>query len=168
MEQCTIASPKLALPKLALPKLASPADVFLNSSENNSYQTTKINSINSFLEKESISNKSESWNKLDKTRKIKLLNHYVDTMMTTHDLSECEGEELKQYLVESLDKRRLQHVKDVNCDKLTGKIVSIPSLQFNNLTKKFTLKRATTRPSTLTLKQPGKNKKSTISIMASE
>ena len=47
--------------------------VFLNSFDNNSnkYETTKIDNINSFLEKESINNKTETWNKLDKTGKLK-------------------------------------------------------------------------------------------------
>ena len=143
-------------------------DIFLNSVENNNYEGTKINSINSFLEKESINNKTESWNKLDKTRKIKLLHNYVDTLVTLHNLTTADADELKQYLIEILDKRRLQHVKDVNCDKVTGKILSIPSLQFNNATKKFTLKRAATRPSTVTLKQPGKAKKNLLSIAVNE
>ena len=143
-------------------------DIFLNSVENNNYEGTKINSINSFLEKESINNKTESWNKLDKTRKIKLLHNYVDTLVPLHNLTTADADELKQYLIEILDKRRLQHVKDVNCDKVTGKILSIPSLQFNNATKKFTLKRAATRPSTVTLKQPGKAKKNLLSISVNE
>jgi hypothetical protein len=142
--------------------------IFSNSVENNNYEGNKISSINSFLEKESINNKTESWNKLDKTRKIKLLHNYVDTLVPLHNLAVGDADELKQYLIEILDKRRLQHVKDVNCDKVTGKILSIPSLQFNNATKKFTLKRAATRPSTVTLKQPGKVKKNLLSIAANE
>ena len=142
--------------------------IFSNSVENNNYEGSKINSINSFLEKESINNKTESWNKLDKTRKIKLLHNYVDTLVPLHNLALSDADELKQYLLEILDKRRLQHVKDVNCDKVSGKILSIPSLQFNNATKKFTLKRAATRPSTVTLKQPGKAKKNLLSIAANE
>ena len=57
--------------------------VFLNSFDNNSnkYETTKIDNINSFLEKESINNKTETWNKLDKTGKLKLLNNYVDSLV---------------------------------------------------------------------------------------
>ena len=45
--------------------------IFLNSFDN-TYETSKVATINTFLEKESINNKTESWNKLDKTRKIKL------------------------------------------------------------------------------------------------
>lgn len=131
--------------------------VFTNN--NNSLQETmKIDNVNNFLEKESKHNKSESWNKRDKTDKIKLLNAYVDTLATTtHKLSAIEVVELKKYLVESIDKKKLQHVKDVTCDKLTGKIISIPTLHFNGLNRKFTLKRTEKRVSTL--KTLGKGKK---------
>jgi len=136
--------------------------VFLNSLEGskNEYETKKIDNINSFLEKESTNNKNESWNKLDKTGKIKLLINYVDGITETHNLSPTDVEELKQYLIESLDKKKLQHVKDVQCDKLTGKIIAIPTLHFNTTgPRRFTLKRAEKRVSTL--KSLGKGKKNT-------
>jgi hypothetical protein len=133
--------------------------VFLNSFDNNTkYESAKIDNINSFLEKESINNKTESWNKLDKTGKIKLLNNYVDSLITVNNLSTSDVTELKQYLIESIDKKKLQHVKDVHCDKTTGKIISIPTLHFNPTTRKFTLKRSEKRVSTL--KSLGKGKKS--------
>jgi hypothetical protein len=132
--------------------------VFLNSFDNN-YETTKVANINTFLEKESTFNKTESWNKLDKTGKIRLLNTYVDDITTLHNLSPTDVDTLKQYLVESLDKKKLQHVKDVQCDKLTGKIIAIPTLHFHVTSRKFTLKRAEKRVSTL--KSLGKGKKPT-------
>ena len=138
--------------------------VFLNSFEGkNSYESKKIDNINSFLEKESSNNKNESWNKLDKTEKIKLLNIYVDSIIDTHHLTEHEVNDLKKYLIDSLDKKKLQHVKDVHCDKVTGKIISIPTLHFNTNVRKFTLKRAEKRVSTL--KSLGKGKKSPVSIL---
>jgi hypothetical protein len=132
--------------------------VFLNSFDNN-YETTKVANINTFLEKESTFNKTESWNKLDKTGKIRLLNTYVDDITVLHNLSSTDVLTLKQYLIESLDKKKLQHVKDVQCDKVTGKIIAIPTLHFNVTSRKFTLKRAEKRVSTL--KSLGKGKKTT-------
>ena len=135
--------------------------VFLNSFEGkNSYQSKKIDNINSFLEKESSNSKNESWNKLDKTGKIKLLNNYVDELIETYSLTLSEINDLKKYLIESLDKKKLQHVKDVHCDKTTGKIISIPTLHFNSGNRKFTLKRAEKRVSTL--KSLGKGKKISV------
>ena len=137
-------------------------NVFLNSFDNkSSFENTKIDNINSFLEKESTFNKTESWNKLDKTGKIRLLNIFVDGLRSTNNLSDLEVIELKQYLTDSLDKKKIQHVKDVICDKVTGKIISIPTLQFNLLTRKYTLKRAEKRVSTLKSLGKGKGKKPT-------
>ena len=136
-------------------------NVFLNSFDNkSSYENTKIDNINSFLEKESTNNKTESWNKLDKTGKIKLLNNYVDSLINVNHLSPVDVTDLKLYLTDSLDKKKLQHVKDVLCDKVTGKITAIPTLHFNPATRKYTLKRAEKRVSTL--KSLGKGKKNTL------
>jgi len=129
--------------------------VFLNSFD---YNSKKVENINSFLEKETTISKSESWNKMDKTGKIKLLNEYVDSIIEKHNLELNDITELKKYLIDSLDKKKLQHVKDVHCDKTTGKIISIPTLNFNSTTRKFTLKRCEKRVSTL--KSLGKGKKS--------
>ena len=122
-----------------------------NSNKNN------MENVNLLLEKESKLNKNESWNKLDKTAKIKLLNNYVDLITPQHNLSAQEITELKLYLTDSLDKKKLQHVKDVHCDKITGKIISIPTLHFTTTSRKFTLKRTEKRVSTL--KSLGKGKK---------
>ena len=131
-------------------------NVFLNS-----FDTKKVENINNFLENETKMSKSEPWNKLDKTAKIKLLNEYVETIVEKHNLSETDTADLKKYLIDSLDKKKLQHVKDVQCDKSTGKIQSIPTLVFNTATRKFTFKRCEKRVSTL--KSLGKGKKSPIS-----
>jgi hypothetical protein len=130
-------------------------NVFLNSLDSN---ITKVENINNFLELETTNSKTESWNKMDKTGKIKLLNEYVDSIIEKHNLETNDITELKKYLIDSLDKKKLQHVKDVHCDKSTGKILSIPTLNFNSTTRKFTLKRCEKRVSTL--KSLGKGKKS--------
>jgi len=144
-------------------------NVFLNSFDNkSSYENTKIDNINSFLEKESTNNKTESWNKLDKTGKIKLLNNYVDSLIEVNHLSPTDVSDLKSYLIDSLDKKKLQHVKDVLCDKVTGKITGIPTLHFNPATRKYTLKRAEKRVSTLKSLGKGKKIATTIEIAAEE
>lgn len=139
------------------------SNVFLNglAYNKNEYENKKIDTINTFLNKETTSSKSESWNKMDKTGKIRLLINYVDGIMESQHLSAEDAAELKQYLTESLDKKKLQHVKDVLCDKVTGKILSIPTLHFNTSgPRKFTLKRAEKRVSTL--KSLGKGKKAVV------
>jgi len=120
---------------------------------------SSVSSVEQFLEQESKSNKSEPWSRLDKTCKIKQLADFVDGInaSTDYNMTDAEMNDLKQYLTLSLDKKKIQHVKDVLYDKATGKIKAIPSLHFNPATRKFTLKRCEKRVSTL--KSLGRGKK---------
>ena len=70
-----------------------------------------------------------------------------------------EAQSLKKYLAISLDRKKLQRVKDVLYDKALGSIKSIPSLHFNTTTRKFTLKRSEKRVSTLKSLGKGKTRK---------
>jgi hypothetical protein len=112
-------------------------------------QATKKANIDMFLEKESNLNRHEPWNKLDKTDKIKVLIEYVNLSAINFSLSEAEVVEYRSYLVDSLDKKKLQHVKDVQYDNQTGKIIIIPNLHFNPTSRKFTFKRNEKRASTV-------------------
>jgi len=126
------------------------------SKSSNSVQTKKAN-IDMFLDKESNLNKSVPWNKIDKTEKIRLLTEYVKINAATYSLSDSEINNYKEYLVDSLDKKKLQHVKDVQYDIQKGKINSIPNLLFNATSRKFTFKRNEKRASTV--KSLGNGKK---------
>lgn len=118
---------------------ASPVSKTVNSKKAN---------IDLFLEKESNLNKHEPWNKLDKTDKIKQLIEYVNVNANKFSLNDLEIEEVKKYLIDSLDKKKLQHVKDVQYDNISGNIINIPSLHFNTTSRKFTFKRNEKRTST--------------------
>jgi hypothetical protein len=118
-----------------------------------------IANIDLFLDKESKMNKNEPWNKLDKTDKIKQLCLYVDSISDSHELTQEESDSLKTYLTMSLDKKKLQCVKDVQYDKVSGKIKSISILSYNPVTRKFTLKRSEKRASTLKSLGKGQSRK---------
>lgn len=118
-----------------------------------------IANIDLFLDKESKMNKNEPWNKLDKTDKIKQLCLYVDSISESHALTQDESDNLKTYLTMSLDKKKLQCVKDVQYDKVTGKIKTISILSYNPVTRKFTLKRSEKRASTLKSLGKGQSRK---------
>ncbi len=137
----------------------------LLSGNSNNINSVTINSkqsnIDLFLDKESKLNKSEPWNRLNKTEKITQLNEYVDLISKEHKLTDVEVTNLKEYLTISLDKKKLQHVKDVLYDKVSNKIKLIPSLHFNSVTRKFTIKRQEKRVSTLKSLGAGKPKKKT-------
>ena len=101
-----------------------------------------INNIDIFLERESILNKSEPWNKLDKTIKIKKLNEFVNTLTKEHKLNLLESKNIKNQLTDALDKKQLMKVKDIQYDKENGIIKNIPNLHFNSTTRKFTLNKS--------------------------
>lgn len=105
-------------------------------------------SIEKCLEKEMNITKNLSWTKLDRGDKLKKLKEYSRDYVKKNELN-IETDILYQYLVSSLDRNRLQKIKEVSYDKLTGIIQSIPSLVFNNKSKKFTLKRSEKKNSTL-------------------
>jgi hypothetical protein len=121
--------------------------VLLNSSTVHSSDITGIEKI---LETESNLSKKEPWNKLDKTIKIKKINIFVDDILKEKfTLNNNELFDIKSFLINSLDRTKLQRAKDVEYVKDTGLIKSIPTLIFNQKTRKFTLKRCEKRQSTL-------------------
>lgn len=109
----------------------------------------KNDNMNLILHKETSNSKKEAWTKLGKTEKIIKLNSYVDTLSNNKKLNDTNIQELKMYLIDSLDRKRLTSVKDVIYDKEESFIKDIPSLVFNSNTNKYTLKRNDKKNSTI-------------------
>ena len=133
----------------------------------NKYENTKsensisINKLDLLLEKEKMSNKSEQWNKIDKTVKTQLLHSFAEKYGNDNKLPAKEIKNLKLFFSDCLNKGKLQKNKDVNYSRDNQQILSIPSLFFNNEKKNFTLrimdnKRVSTLKS-LTPKRTGNN-----------
>ena len=80
----------------------------------------------------------------------------------------CEDEVrlLNIFLKDCLDRKRLQRVKDVEYDKLTGEVKMIPSLTYVKGTKHFTLKNMDKRVSTLKSLPPKKIRGTIKNIVA--
>ena len=116
---------------------------------NNSLDTNNdISCVDHILESETNRNRKEPWCRLNQTEKIQKLTEYANTIAKERTLSSSELIKLQTYLATSLNKRRLQKVKDVNYDKEAGIIKSIPNLCFNNSERRFTLKRGDRHVST--------------------
>ena len=96
--------------------------------------------IDEMLEKEKQHNKTETWNKLDKTIKMQKLHIFSEKYGKDNNLSVKEIKTLKLFFSTCLTKNKLQKKKDINYDKDTCEITSIPSLFFNNINRNFTLK----------------------------
>ena len=135
----------------------------------NTSATTSISNIDSYLENERAINNTEPWGKLDKTVKISKLVAFAKSYVDANGLPESDSANLVTFLVTCIDHKKIVKTKDVNYDKITGKIISIPVLThctssdgsgFANTntntnttntttTTKFTLRRCDKRQSTL-------------------
>jgi hypothetical protein len=116
-----------------------------NNKETSNTQTT----INDFLDRERANNKKETWNRLDKTIKLRKLQEYCLRYGKENNLAQSKIEHLSQYLKNCLERKRFERVKDINYDKENQTIKSIPNLLYNKQSKRFTLKRSEKRVSTL-------------------
>lgn len=101
---------------------------------------TNYTAIEEMLEKEKQYNKTETWNKLDKTQKTLKLHAFAEKYAKEHGLPTKDIKPLKTFFIECLDKSKLQKAKDVVYERETGEIKSIPALHFNVVSKSFTLK----------------------------
>lgn len=127
----------------------------------NNIQPTKepeITNIETFLEKEKNINKKQHWSKLSKLSKKNKLLDYCEEYSTKHSLSDEEIQELRSFLLKSLDRKKLQRVKDVIYDIETQTIINIPTLTLNKQTNKYTLKNLEKKVSTLKSLAPRKPK----------
>jgi hypothetical protein len=119
--------------------------------------TNNLSNLEKFLEDEKNNNKSEPWCKLDKTAKIKKLSDFVDKYKNEHNLDDEETNLLVSFLKDAIDRKKLQRVKDVIYDKVSGTIKEIPSLIYTKSNKHFTLKNIDKRVSTIKSLTPKKN-----------
>lgn len=129
------------------------------SSSNTTETDTKKSKtdVDKLLKEESDKNKKEQWSKLDKTDKIKKVNEYISkTLKEEMQLSNSEIGDLKKYMTNCIDKKRLKNT-DIQYDKESGLIKKIPSLVCNKLNRRFTLKREK-KISTLKSLAPKKSK----------
>lgn len=117
-----------------------------------------ISGIETILENERKLNSKETWSKLDKTIKQKKLYEYCDLLINKDRLNSDEENNLKLYISSCLDRKQLGRVKDVIYNVEEGKIENIPNLLFNELNRKYSLKRCDKRVSTIKSLGPGLNR----------
>lgn len=97
--------------------------------------------IDDFLLNEQKINKNSTWAKLNKMHKVNKLNYFVnENLSETYQLNECEIQEVKDYLKQRLERKKLTNNKEVLYDKDKQLITELPGFNFNKQTRKFTLK----------------------------
>lgn len=110
---------------------------FVESKNDNEINTQMIDRI---LETEKQYNKTEMWNKLNKTIKLQKLYTFSEKYKKEYGLSSKDTNNMKIFFNDCLDKNKLQKTKDLIYDKEKQEIISIPSLIYNVENHKFTLK----------------------------
>jgi hypothetical protein len=108
-----------------------------------------LSNLELFLENEKTNNSNEPWCKLNKTVKTKKIIEYIEIYKKEKNLDEEECKLLFIFLKDSIDRKKLQRVKDVVYDKVNGIIKEIPALTYTKSNKHFTLKNIDKRVSTL-------------------
>ena len=121
-----------------------------------------LSNLDKFLENEKNNNINEPWCKLNKTIKTKKLLEFVEIYKKENKLNDEESDILIAFLKESVDRKKLQRVKDVVYDKDKGIIKEIPALCYIKANKHFTLKNIDKRVSTLKSLAPKKAIQGTI------
>lgn len=114
--------------------------------------------IDDLLEIENQQNKKETWTKLNRTMRVQLLHNYAEKYSKNHNLNLKETKQLKRYLTDVLDAKKLNKTKDVVYDREKGIITSIAHLHFHPSTRMFTL-RSEPRVSTLNALGPRRTEK---------
>jgi len=99
-----------------------------------------LDSIDNMLARERQKNKTDNWIKLDKTAKLQRLHTFAESHGKQHSMPSKDVKLLKNFFKSCLDKNKLAKSKDVVYNKEEMKIISIPSLHFNQLNHNFTLK----------------------------
>ncbi len=116
------------------------------------------NDLDKLLEKDKKQNEKESWNKLSKTLKLRILNDYADNYASVQKLKDNEKVTLKEFLKKHLIQTKLLKMKDINYNKITQKIEGITTLLFEKNQNRFTLKKTKTKTANKTVKMNLENK----------
>ena len=131
---------------------------------NDNSNSDNLLTLDLFLENEKNNNAQEPWSKLDKTNKNNKLIIFADKDKEDNQLSEIEYAKLLVFFKECLVRKKLQRVKDVIYDKVTGIIKDVPALIYNKNANHFTLKNIDKRISTIKSLAPRRNKGSKVTI----
>ena len=108
-----------------------------------------IQNIETFLNKEKKLHKNKPWNKLGKSKKMKLIKDFIEEHSQNNNLSKKQKNLLKTFLNICIERKKLQKIKEINYDKDNEKIISIPNLSYNNVSEKYYIKRGDKKSSIL-------------------
>ena len=130
--------------------------------ENIKYQTMLLNSnsnivsssidtvnIDDILNKEILCNRKMQWNKLNNGNKISLLKSFASSYCVENTYGKEIENILIAFLMVSLERKRINKIKDIVYDCKNSIIKGIPDLSFDPIKNRFTLRRANKKKVTL-------------------
>jgi hypothetical protein len=132
-----------------------------NNIEHNIENETNKEGLDKFLKREMENNKKQSWTKLSKTERIKKLNNYIsDVLIKKHQLTDLERANLKRFMINLLDRKKMTKNNEIDYDEENGIIKDIYILDFDETTRKFSINKTpiNSRKSYVSKKKTIKNK----------
>jgi|UniRef100_A0A6C0IJ25 hypothetical protein len=103
-----------------------------------------------------------TWNKLDKISKKNKLFCYAEKYAIETKYNASDLKMLKMFFLKTLEKGKLNKIKEVNYSVETQEITSIPGLFFNQTTKNFTLRNMDPKHVSTLKSLPSKSEKQKI------
>ena len=99
--------------------------------------------LDAFLNRKIIEKKTQHWNKLTKTEKIKRLKAFINNnFKKKHELNDDELIHARRYILNMLERKKLNKNVEVSYDEQRGEISDIPVIEFNESSRKFTLNKS--------------------------
>ena len=101
--------------------------LYMMSNNANTIVESEDSKIDRYLDQERKIDKKENWTRLDRTTKLLKLSEYATRYVTENELESGSDAMLLAYLESCLNRKRFRCNKDVEYDKETGSILSLPS-----------------------------------------
>ena len=108
---------------------------------------TSEESLANFLNEDMDKNRKGLWSKLTKTAKINKIKKYIKDISESYNLNEEEVSQTTNFLVKTIERKKLSKNNELNYNQDSRNIESIPGLTFNQLTRSFSI--VQDKPSTL-------------------
>jgi hypothetical protein len=122
-------------------------------------EVRSLDNLEKFLEDSTQTSKTERWNRLDLTMKLQKVKDFILRYKEDTNQTQEEADALFVYLKDCLDKKKLMRVKDVVYDNEEDKLMSIPGLQYNKMSKKYTIKNTDSKKGSVLSRLPQKKAK---------
>ena len=128
----------------------------------NNVDYLKTEECNTLINTKCTGTTKEPWNRLGRTAHIQKITTYVEEILKIeHTLTEREIVDCTEFLIKMNEKKRFSRQKDINFNRETGTIISIPGIVFNEATRSLSIqvdRKTNTVKNTTAAKKQSKSK----------